>query len=61
MSGQYRGHSTSTRDASGACTRAVPQLPHHRREAEGETDLDIPPLSLMWKEVFEDNYTLENS
>lgn len=32
-----------------------------RREAEGEMNLDIPPLSLTWKEVFEDNYTLENS
>ena len=32
-----------------------------RREAEGETNLDIPPLFLTWKEVFEDNYTLENS
>jgi hypothetical protein len=32
-----------------------------RREAEGETNLDIPPLSLTWKEVFEDDYTLENS
>jgi hypothetical protein len=32
-----------------------------RREAEGEMNLDILPLSLTWKEVFEDNYTLENS
>ena len=31
-----------------------------RREAEGETNLDILPLSLTWKEVFEDHYTLEN-
>jgi hypothetical protein len=31
-----------------------------RREAEGETNRDIPPLSLTWKEVFEDDYTLEN-
>jgi hypothetical protein len=32
-----------------------------RREAEGETDLDIPPLFLTWQEVFEDDYTLENA
>jgi hypothetical protein len=32
-----------------------------RREAEGETNLDILPLSLTWKEVFEDDYTLESS
>ena len=27
-------------------------------EAEGETNLDIPPLTLTWQEVFEDEYAL---
>jgi len=29
-----------------------------RLEAEGETNLDISPLTLTWQEVFEDAYTL---
>ena len=29
-----------------------------RLEAEGETNLDIPPLTLSWQEVFEDEYAL---
>ena len=29
-----------------------------RLEAEGETNLDIPPLTLTWQEVFEDEYAL---
>ena len=29
-----------------------------RLEAEGETDLDIPSLTLTWQEVFEDEYAL---
>ena len=30
-----------------------------RRDAEGETNRDIPSLSLTWQEVFEDEYRLE--
>jgi hypothetical protein len=29
-----------------------------RLEAEGETNLDIPPLTLTWEEVFEYEYAL---
>jgi hypothetical protein len=29
-----------------------------RLEAEGETNLDISPLTLTWQEVFEDEYAL---
>ena len=29
-----------------------------RLEAEGEMNLDIPPLTLTWQEVFEDEYAL---
>jgi hypothetical protein len=32
-----------------------------RREAEGETDLDISPLHLTWEEVFENPYELEDA
>ena len=32
-----------------------------RLEAEGETNLDIPPLTLTWQEVFEDEYVLQFS
>lgn len=32
-----------------------------RREAEGETDLDISPLHLTWEEVFEHPYELEDA
>ena len=32
-----------------------------RLEAEGETNLDIPPLTLTWQEVFEDEYVLQSS
>lgn len=32
-----------------------------RREAEGETNLDIPPVALTWVEVFEADYELDNS
>jgi len=32
-----------------------------RLAAEGETNLDIPLLTLTWQEVFEDEYTLEHA
>jgi hypothetical protein len=32
-----------------------------RLEAEGETNLDISPLTLTWQEVFEDEYVLQSS